>query len=640
MVKGAKEFQTPAAVADPGIFSRYVTGLKDAVVGAGTSLYHAFADPQTAAEKASGVPIVSTQAPFFPQAAKRMLVDPQIEQYHQAKEAEKQGRTSEMVGHAVAAAVPGAGPVAAAIGQRAGTGDFAGAAGMATPVVAAELAGPVVGAADKLTAPDAMMMRAAKLREIQNAGFNKKAAGFGMAVGGVAGYKMGGPYEAAAGAATGGALAGEGVPVVAGKLADLAERVAKIRAGRPEPVQQANPIPDATAQAQSPIPSPAPQTAPATIPMPQAPIASSRGSDTGYVPKFGEGEVGAPATAPPPAGEFSPVAKGPNDAAHYDALNNATMNRVLGIREPEDITGQATTPPGEAPAAQPAVPENVQNLAYAIIRRGKGKIGADLALTNAQYLLKMMPELDGLSEVPDSTGVSPLDRHLTERLNQTGHEINAELQQNADKQVSTVNAKSELNVLAEMARTSNQTSLFNNINKLGKLFADKNTVSGQEVADIRQHLNDSPIDISEGIGKNVYEVFKQLTEQVSPKLADLNKDYFTIKTATELAEIRTGGKTAESQVGAGTRPKQNYSDFEKARIDKLKEIQAANDAAAKGEAKAGTAAEKAAQKATDKAAADKAAADKKALADKAAETLRRQRLDKANQESKAKGLNL
>jgi hypothetical protein len=596
MVKGAKEFQTPAAAADPGIFSRYVTGLKDAVVGAGTSLYHAFADPQTAAEKASGVPIVSTQAPFFPQAAKRMLVDPQIEQYHQAKEAEKAGNTSEMVGHSIAAAVPGAGPMAAAIGQRAGTGDIAGAAGMATPLVAAEVASPAIDAADKLTAPDAMMTRAAKLREIQNAGFNKKAAGFGMAVGGVAGYKMGGPYEAAAGAATGGALAGEGVPVVAGKLADLAERAAKIRAGRPEPIQQANPIPDATAQAQSPIPSPAPQTAPATIPMPQT---------------------------QPPAQETAPPVETPAAAPAVAA----------------PAAAQETLPTGE-PAAPPAVPENVQNLAYAIIRRGKGKIGADLALTNAQYLLKMMPELDGLSEVPDSTGVSPLDRHLTERLNQTGHEINAELQQNADKQVSAVNAKSELNVLAEMARTSNQTSLFNNINKLAKLFADKNTVSGQEVADIRQHLNDSPIDISEGIGKNVYEVFKQLTEQVSPKLADLNKDYFTIKTATELAEIRTGGKTAESQVGAGTRPKQNYSDFEKARIDKLKEIQAANDAAAEGEVKAGTAAEKAAQKATDKAAADKAAADKKARADKAAEVLRRQKMDKANQESKAKGLNL
>ena len=51
------------------------------------------------------------------------------DQYQKAKQAEREGRNWEMAGHSVAAALPGIGPWAASIGERAGTGDVAGAAG-------------------------------------------------------------------------------------------------------------------------------------------------------------------------------------------------------------------------------------------------------------------------------------------------------------------------------------------------------------------------------------------------------------------------------------------------------------------------------------------------------------------------------
>lgn len=72
------------------------------------------------------------------------LIDAQTDQYKKAKIAEAEGRTSEMVGHSVAAAVPVLGPLAASIAERAGTGDVAGAVGEAVGDVA-------LAAAPKLT---------------------------------------------------------------------------------------------------------------------------------------------------------------------------------------------------------------------------------------------------------------------------------------------------------------------------------------------------------------------------------------------------------------------------------------------------------------------------------------------------------
>ncbi len=54
-------------------------------------------------------------------------VAPQVNEYRVAKREAKQGNTSQSMGHSIAAAVPFAGPIAANIGERAGTGDVAGA---------------------------------------------------------------------------------------------------------------------------------------------------------------------------------------------------------------------------------------------------------------------------------------------------------------------------------------------------------------------------------------------------------------------------------------------------------------------------------------------------------------------------------
>jgi hypothetical protein len=54
-------------------------------------------------------------------------VAPQVNEYRTAKREAEQGNTSQSMGHSIAAAIPFAGPLAAGIGERAGTGDVAGA---------------------------------------------------------------------------------------------------------------------------------------------------------------------------------------------------------------------------------------------------------------------------------------------------------------------------------------------------------------------------------------------------------------------------------------------------------------------------------------------------------------------------------
>lgn len=66
----------------------------------------------------------------------KAIIGQQAEQYHKAKQAEAEGRTSEMVGHSVAAAIPVIGPLAASAGEQMRSGDFAGGMGKAMGVIA------------------------------------------------------------------------------------------------------------------------------------------------------------------------------------------------------------------------------------------------------------------------------------------------------------------------------------------------------------------------------------------------------------------------------------------------------------------------------------------------------------------------
>lgn len=71
----------------------------------------------------------------------KAIIGQQGEQFKKAKAAEAEGRTSEMVGHSIAAAIPILGPMAAAAGEQIGSGDIAGGMGKATGILAPVVAG-------------------------------------------------------------------------------------------------------------------------------------------------------------------------------------------------------------------------------------------------------------------------------------------------------------------------------------------------------------------------------------------------------------------------------------------------------------------------------------------------------------------
>lgn len=230
--------------------------------------------------------------------------------------------------------------------------------------------------------------------------------------------------------------------------------------------------------------------------------------------------------------------------------------------------------PPPAPVEQ-AVPLEVQKVRDSLIRRGKGAASADLATTNAQYLLKIMPEAAGLSDVPDASGVAPFDRALTDKLNATGHEINAKLQQDVPgKKVDTTDASLNMDEIANKASGYGDHTTANKIRKLAAALDQSGMTDAQIVTQIRQSLMDSSLDISSGLGNEVYKIFKDLSEKISPGIKDLNQKYFTLKTAAEIGKIRTGGLTPESQVGAGTRPGADFRDSQKARVDAAKKARA------------------------------------------------------------------
>ena len=131
------EEDKPAA---PGYLSQVGTGLWNTVKGlaqVGSEAGGLAADPLHMVEHLKNL--------------KRLIVDPQVDQAIQAADKWKAGDRSEAVGHALASILPGVGPAAANIGDKAGSGDFTGAAADATTLgatmAAPHLVGPALNAA-------------------------------------------------------------------------------------------------------------------------------------------------------------------------------------------------------------------------------------------------------------------------------------------------------------------------------------------------------------------------------------------------------------------------------------------------------------------------------------------------------------
>src|SRR6188768_1224113 len=141
LIKGAVGYKAePTAEPQRGAVERFASGFGNAVTGAVSGVYHAATDPMTEDEKVSGFSLLPGLT-----AAKRMLIDPQIDRLKKAKELYGNGRYVEAAGNALAGVTPVVGPAAAAVGEQAGTGDIAGAAGTGAAYWAMGKAGKKLG---------------------------------------------------------------------------------------------------------------------------------------------------------------------------------------------------------------------------------------------------------------------------------------------------------------------------------------------------------------------------------------------------------------------------------------------------------------------------------------------------------------
>ncbi len=184
------------------------------------------------------------------QILKERLLDPTLEQGRRAMEAGKSGRYSEMVGHGVAAALPLVGPAAADVGETAGQGDIAGAAGKVgagialakgvpaiakNPTVQAGAKGALEGATESLRGSTQipLKLRVPKATGVEIGQFEvPRVVGntaAGMSAGMSTGYLMGAPQL---GAGIGAGLGLVGPPIV-GAVKGAATAIAKQRAKPP-----------------------------------------------------------------------------------------------------------------------------------------------------------------------------------------------------------------------------------------------------------------------------------------------------------------------------------------------------------------------------------------------------------------------
>lgn len=144
----------------------------------------------------------AAQAIAHPIDTAQAMVDAQSERAVKAYDLAKEGRYSEAAGNAGAAVLPVIGPIAAGIGEQAGTGDIAGAAGKLTGLLALPAAAKGTARVGKAAAPIAGDVATGLGKVISDPGTYTaimSGAGTGAAVGGsVIGY----PAAATAGAIT------------------------------------------------------------------------------------------------------------------------------------------------------------------------------------------------------------------------------------------------------------------------------------------------------------------------------------------------------------------------------------------------------------------------------------------------------
>jgi hypothetical protein len=319
----------------------------------------------------------------------------------------------------------------------------------------------------------------------------------------------------------------------------------------------------------------------------------------------------------------------PETAASHEDILGFTPEPEAAVQpqaEPAAEPQAEVAPPQEPDFSHPIKhpPANSQLVVDNLLTRGKGAGKAQAAAINAPYLLELMPELAGVPDGPKFDGM------LYNKFQEVGHALDSQMKETpGNRPVSIGNEVKELKTIADEAAKTYQGAEATAIGKLIKTLGDTGTISWDKFTEVKRTLFDK-LDITTGPGRQVYDIFKDIVEGVDPKLAKLNREWFTLKTSTELADMDPGGirkDTGELREGGGVRHAAEFKARKAAEEAAAKEAAAAAKAQKAAEAKAAKDAAAAAEKAKEDSAkadelgktnAEKAASNAKKAAEKAA----------------------
>ena len=226
----------------------------------------------------------------------------------------------------------------------------------------------------------------------------------------------------------------------------------------------------------------------------------------------------------------------------------------MEMRQPSESTGaidtssspelqqlqQRMSQPVAHPDAGTATPRDIQMAREAVLQNGASRSTANLLKVsrNVPELLKTAPELRGVPPGPN------FNTKLYSAFNRIGHELNATEASIPDNtMVPTENAVSQLKTLEAKYLDTNQPGAVRAIDKVKSFLAERPSMQWSDFIKAKRAFFNE-ISLSSAAGREAYQIFKKLSNDVSPELGDLNQKYYTVKSAMENAamDIKTGEK--------------------------------------------------------------------------------------------------
>jgi hypothetical protein len=289
--------------------------------------------------------------------------------------------------------------------------------------------------------------------------------------------------------------------------------------------------------------SPTPASAPPTATVPPTQELSQAGAPS----SFYHPEAQAPPSAPiEPSPELQqmhqpvqyPEAQAPpsnpiEPSPELQQMNSPAQHNIPTEAPPRNPIEMPNTPQETPTVKGPATTREIQMAREALLQNGAARSTANLLKVS-----RLVPQL--LDTFPELKSVRPgaaFDARLKNAFDSVGHELNATEASIPDStQVPTGDAVTQLKALEAKYVDTNQPNAVRAIDNVKSFLADKPSMPWNDFIQAKRAFFNE-IKLSSGPGREAYQIFKKLSNDVSPELGDLNQKYYLAKSAIESAAI-------------------------------------------------------------------------------------------------------